>query len=131
MDILEAFKAKLENEELVELANHLHHIAMEYPHVELKKKFNVPFYYGKTWLYYLNAIKKGKNINGIEFCFVRGRELLSKELLDFKKRTMIGGFTYTNISEIDEAILKLMIQEAIELDEAKPYTFVKRKKQKN
>ncbi len=128
MHILEEFKSRLDNEVLIELTDHLHDLAMEYPHVELKKKFNIPFYYGKTWLYYLNAIKKGKTVVGVEFCFVRGRELLSKELLDFKKRTMIGGFTYDSIASIDEALLKLMIQEAIELDEVKPYTFVKRKK---
>lgn len=124
MSIFNEFIGKLDNTELEEVANTLREEIMNYPNIKLLKKFNLPFFYGNTWLCYLNLIKKKE----IELCFVRARELSSKELLNFKERVMVAGLSYKTKSDIDLGILKLMLEETIELDAEKPYTFVKKKK---
>lgn len=100
--------------------------------LKYKVRFKLPFYYGNTWIAYLN-IPKPKRKNDpflMELCFVRGRELFSgPELLDFKSREMIGGISFSEDSVIDNwEIINLLTSEAIELDRTKPYTFTKRKK---
>ncbi len=124
MSIYNDFLNKLEQQELVEVSNVLHDEIMTFSHIEIKKKFNLPFFYGKTWICYLNLIKKKE----IELCFVRGRELQSKELLNFKDRVMIGGLSYKSKNDIDYGVLKLLLEEAITLDQNEPYTFTKKKK---
>lgn len=124
MSIYPEFLSKLDNENLIEVCNTLHNEIMQYPHIEIKKKFNLPFFYGKTWICYMNLIKKKE----IEFLFVRARELPSKELLNFKDRVMIGGLTFKTVDDIDIGVLRLLLEEAIHLDNNKPYTFVKKKK---
>ena len=128
MNIYEEFIAKFNNEKLIEVCHFLREEIMQHPHIKIQKKFNLPFFYGKTWVCYVNGIKKRKKITGIELCFVRGRELPSKELLDFKDRVMIGGLTFQKVADIDMGVLKLLLEEAMILDHEKPYTFVKRKK---
>ena len=124
MDIYEEFIGKLSNDKLVDVCNQLREEILHYPNIEITKKFNLPFFYGKTWVCYLNLVKKRE----IELAFVRGRELPSKELLNFKERVMIGGLTYKSVTNLDLGILRLLLEEAITLDQEKPYTFVKRKK---
>ncbi len=124
MTIYDDFLRKLEDENLIEVCNTLRDEVMKYPNLEIKKKFNLPFFYGKTWICYLNLIKEQE----IELCFVRGRELPSKELLNFKKRVMIAGLSFKKVSDIDFGVLKLLLEEAVELDNCKPYTFIKRQK---
>ncbi len=124
MEIYNHFIDKLEDDALKDICHTLNKEILTFPHLKILKKFNLPFFYGKTWICYLNLIKKKE----IELCFVRGRELQSKELLDFKKRSMIGGLTYRTIDDIDFGVLKLLLEEAVALDNNKPYTFVKRKK---
>ena len=124
MSIYQEFITALESEELVEVCNTLRNEILLFPNIEIKKKFNIPFFYGKTWICYLNLVKKRE----IELAFVRGRELASKELLDFKNRDMVGGISYKQVADIDFGELKLLLEEAVTLDQEKPYTFTKRKK---
>jgi hypothetical protein len=124
MSIYNDFLNKLDRPELIDVSNVLRDEITAFTHIELKKKYNLPFFYGKTWICYFNLIKKKE----IELCFVRGRELPSKELLNFKERVMIGGLSFKTIEEIDFGILKLLLEEAVTLDQEKPYTFVKKKK---
>lgn len=124
MSIYQEFISKLESEELLEVCNVLQEEIIQFPHIEIKKKFNLPFFYGKTWICYLNLVKKKE----IELCFVRGRELPSKELLNFKERVMIGGLSFQKETDIDYGVLKLLLEEATTLDQEKPYTFTKKKK---
>ena len=126
MEVYANFIRQLDNDNLINICESLKDEIMQYSHIEIKKKFNLPFFYGKTWVCYLNLVKNKE----IELAFVRGRELPSKELLNFKDRAMIGGLTFESVSDIDKGVLKLLLDEAITLDQEKPYTFVKNKKKK-
>lgn len=129
MSIYTEFIETIESEALRTVCNALHDEILLYPNTLIKKKFNLPFFYGNTWVCYLNFVKKkGSADKEVELCFVRGRELPSKELLNFKERVMIGGLSFSTIDAIDWGILKLLLEEAIHLDQERPYTFTKKKK---
>jgi len=96
-------------------------LTVEY-NLEPKYRFKIPFYYQNTWICYLNPIKN----DGIEFNFVRARELLGiDELLDFRGRKMVAGICLYDVKRIPLSGLGLIIEEAILLDESTPYTFKK------
>jgi hypothetical protein len=83
-----------------------------------KIRFDVPFYYGKSWICYLNPIKDTK----IEFAFVRGNELSNEQgILTNKGRKQVYSIEFQKISEIPISLINEVIQEAILLDEIKPY----------
>ncbi len=93
--------------------------------LEAKYRFKIPFYYQKTWICYLNPIKK----DGIEFNFVRARELSAHDdILDFRGRKMVAGILLYDVSKIPLNRLALVLEEALLLDETTPYTFTKKKK---
>jgi len=92
--------------------------------LQAKYRFKIPFYYQNTWVCYLNPIKK----DGVEFNFVRARELAGHEdILDFKDRVMVAGISLYDVKDIPLRRLSEIVEEAILLDETKPYTFSKRK----
>lgn len=83
-----------------------------------KIRFKIPFYYGKSWICYLNPTKDGN----IEFAFVRGNELSNYHgILDNKGRKQVFSIEFGKVSEIPDQQLNEIIQEAILLDETKPY----------
>jgi hypothetical protein len=83
-----------------------------------KMRFDIPFYYGKSWICYLNPIKNSK----IEFAFVRGNELSNEQgILSNKGRKQVYSIAFEKISDIPMKIVNEIIQEAILLDKAKPY----------
>ena len=83
-----------------------------------KIRFKIPFYYGKSWICYLNPTKNEK----LEFAFVRGNELSNEQgLLDNKGRKQVYSIEFKNVKEIPQETLNEIIQEAILLDETKPY----------
>lgn len=123
MDIYDEFTTKLQNDDLAEVCHAIRKEVLAFPQIQIKKKFNLPFFYGKTWICYLNLLKTKE----IEFLFVRARELPSKELLHFKNRVMVAGLSYKKVNDIDFGVLKLLLEEAMTLDQEKPYTFVKKK----
>ena len=83
-----------------------------------KIRFKIPFYYGKSWICYLNPTKDGK----IEFAFVRGNELSNyQKILDNKDRKQVYSIEFEKLSEIPIQQINEIIQEAILLDETKPY----------
>lgn len=115
---------QLSNEQ-VQIIKFIHNELLNYPAIECKIKFKIPFFYKNTWIAYLNPIKK----DGIEFCIVRAKEIPSiSEFVNYKKRTMIAGISYYSIKEIDFNILHFVFQEAYQLDSTTPYTFKKTKK---
>ncbi|GAB5466750.1 MAG: hypothetical protein Kapaf2KO_21860 [Candidatus Kapaibacteriales bacterium] len=98
--------------------------------LKFKTRFRLPFYYGKTWIAYLNIPKpkRKKDPSRAELCFVRGIELPSgPTMLDFKGRAMIGGIDISTLDDQKREIINLLTQEAIELDATVPYTFKKKK----
>lgn len=83
-----------------------------------KIRFKVPFYYGKSWVCYLNPTKEGK----IEYAFVRGNELSNAQgLLHNKGRKQVYSVEFEKISDIPVSTINEILQEAILLDETTPY----------
>lgn len=79
-----------------------------------KIRYKIPFYYGKSWICYLNP-RKGEKI---ELVFLRGNELSNVQgLLSNKGRKMVSGIEFTSITEIPTNTINEIIQEAIYLDE--------------
>ncbi len=79
-----------------------------------KLRYKIPFYYGKSWICYLNP-KKGEKI---ELAFLRGNELSNVQgLLSNKGRKMVSGIEFTSVAEIPTDAINEIIQEAIYLDE--------------
>jgi len=89
-----------------------------------KISFRIPMYYGKSWICYLNPLKKG----GMELAFCRGNELAnSSGILKSKGRKQIMGVSFYKLTDINEAAVIEILDEAILLDETVKYAS-KRKK---
>jgi len=106
-------------EEQVEICEAIMNVVAPYDLV-MASKYEIPFYTAKSWICYLNPVKK----NGIEWAFTRANELPQEVqlLLDFKKRKQVGGIT---LYKVDQALLErgeVVLQEAIILDENEPYS---------
>jgi len=79
-----------------------------------KLRYKIPFYFGKSWICYLNPRKGDK----IELVFLRGRELSNEQgLLSDKGRKMVSGVEFASVAEIPIDAMNEIIQEAIYLDE--------------
>ena len=62
-----------------------------------KLKYQIPFYYQKSWICYLNPSKTG----GVEFAFVRGNELSNQNaLLESKGRKQVYSVTYEQVTDV-------------------------------
>lgn len=83
-----------------------------------KIKHRIPFYYGRSWICYLNPTQDGR----VEFAFVRGSELANEQgLLDSRGRKQVSGVIFSRAADIPTEIVEELIQEAIVLDETVPY----------
>ncbi len=90
-----------------------------------KIRFKIPFYYGKSWICYLNPTKDGKT----EFAFVRGNELSNDlGILESRGRKQVYSIAFEKVSEIPMQQMNEIIHEAILLDETKPYESKRKKK---
>ena len=127
MNPVETYIYQLEGEER-EIALYLHDILSQRYGMTSKLRYKVPFYDIKKWLCYINPQKKRttklkkattENIGGgIELCFLHGRWMEDPQgALDPKDRVQIYGITYYTLDEIDEEVLQVLIEEAIEIDE--------------
>jgi hypothetical protein len=84
-----------------------------------KIRYRIPFYYGRSWLCYLNPIKP----DGIELAFLRGSELANEQgLLDRKGRKRVCGLDIYNLKAVPHDTLYEILQEAILLDESSTYS---------
>ncbi len=101
-----------------EVMLHLHNLLTLDLSFTAKIRFKIPFYYGRSWICYLNPIKN----EGIELAFLRGCELSNTQgLLESKGRKQVSGIELNSILDAPlEAILEV-IHEAIMLDETIPY----------
>lgn len=92
--------------------------------LEDKIRFKIPFYYGNSWICYLNPIKDTQ----VELAFIHGNELSNEQgLLESKGRKQVCGVTFSQVKEIPREIIFEIVQEAMLVDEAK---FIDRKKKK-
>jgi hypothetical protein len=107
-----------------QILSYLHQKFTEELNLIDKIRYDIPFYYGKSWICYLNPNKKG----GVELAFVRGNELSNEQgLLDNKGRKQVYSLEFTKLSDIPKQALNEILQEAILLDETIAYES-KRKK---
>jgi hypothetical protein len=101
-----------------EVMLYFHNILTKELNLTEKIRFKIPFYYGRSWICYLNPIKDKK----IEFAFVLGNELSNYQgLLENKGRKQVYSIRVEKIADIPQKEINEMIQEAILLDETKPY----------
>ncbi|WP_425392783.1 DUF1801 domain-containing protein [Ekhidna sp.] len=92
----------------------LHQRLTEYHDLIPKIRFNIPMYYRKTWVCYLNPIKN----DGIELAFLNGCNLSNDQgLLKSKDRKMVSGIELFDISAIPEKSIDEIVQEALILDD--------------
>ena len=104
---------------------YLHETLMSFPNITAKIRYNIPFYYRKSWICYLSPDKKG----GVELAFTRGNELSNENgLLDSKGRKQVFGVTFEEVAGIPQQAMYEVIQEALLLDESKPYASKRSKK---
>jgi len=81
-----------------------------------KIRFKIPFYYHKSWVCYLNPIKK----DAVELAFLSGKELSNEQgLLEANDRKQVAGITFSKVEEIPADQVYEIIQEALMLDEMK------------
>lgn len=107
------------------LLQYFHRLMMDQPGVVSKIRYQIPFYYRKSWICYLNPVKKG----GIELAFLRGNELSNEQgLLDFRGRKQVAGIVFNQLAGIPEEAVMEMIQEALLLDEEIAYASKRKKK---
>ena len=96
----------------------LDQLLMDFPGVTSKLRYKIPFYDKKSWICYLNPIKK----SGVELAFVRGNELSNQQgILDFKGRKQVAGIEIFDSKHLPLDELREIINEALILDQQVPY----------
>ncbi len=117
MTLVEDFIHTLPKEQR-QIALQLHELMMSNPEVTSKIRFKIPFYYRKSWICYINPLKKG----GVDFVFTRGNELSNEQgILDGEGRKQVRGIVIHSPDELPIDALEEVIQEALILDEEVKY----------
>jgi len=106
-----------QEEPLRSILDYLHHLVLHLaPDIEHTIKWKVPYYSVFNAILYINPIKKKSG--GVEICFARAKRFENGiELLDFKNRKAVGGYTVQSLECVNEEALTLLILEAIRVDE--------------
>ncbi len=121
MNPVEAFIIDLEGNQK-EIMLYLHSL-LENLNLQSKIRYRIPFYYGKSWVCYLNPKKN----DAIEMAFLRGNELSNSQgILSFNGRKQVSGIMLTCVEDIPNELLDEVLQEALLLDETVKYN-VRRK----
>lgn len=108
-----------------ELLKYFHELLSNRLGLEAKMRYQIPFYYRKSWICYLNPGKMGS----VEFAFTRGNELSNSQgLLKSKGRKQVYSVEYQSLDDVNEEILIEILHEAIILDESVPYASKRKKK---
>lgn len=97
----------------------LHHKLVYDLNLTAKIRYKIPFYFGRSWICYLNPIKK----SGVELAFLRGSELSNSQgLLNDKGRKRVWGIEIKNLEQLSNGVIDDIIHEAILLDETSSYS---------
>lgn len=97
---------------------YFHNLLTSELNLTAKIRYKIPFYYGKSWICYLNPLKGNK----IEMAFIRGNELSNSQgLLSSKGRKQVYGVIIENLKEMPKKAINEIIHEAILLDETRAY----------
>ena len=91
-------------------------IEMVIPDVSMKYKWSIPcFYSDKHPICYLNASYKGRFV---DIAFWNSAHLTKHlELMNSKNRKVVRSFRYSSLEEINDAVLKEVLQEVYALKE--------------
>jgi hypothetical protein len=82
--------------------------------LQSKMRYKIPFYFGKSWICYVNPIKG----DGVELAFLKGRQLSEKHaVLDRRERKMVAGIYIYDIDEVPWDELEAVMEDALVLDE--------------
>jgi hypothetical protein len=93
------------------------------PGMVMKERYKLPFYYGRSWICYLNPVKN----DAVELAFTRGNELSNAHrILDFRDRKQIAGIVCTELAALPWPAIRDTLFEAIALDRDKPYRLPRR-----
>jgi len=123
MNPVESFIYEQEDE-VREMMLYLHDIMLS-RNLRPKISFRIPMYYGKSWICYLNPLKKG----GLELAFCRGNELENASgILQANGRKQIMGVSFHKLTDINELAVLEIIEEAIVLDTTVKYASKRKKK---
>ncbi|MEM6803363.1 MAG: hypothetical protein AAF696_18290, partial [Bacteroidota bacterium] len=99
-----------QSEQQQEIIHFLHQLLHQEWALEMKMRYQVPFYFKKSWICYLNPLKNG----GIEWAFPRGNELSNAQgLLDAKGRKQVMGINIMHLSELPLQTSLEILQEAV------------------
>lgn len=101
-----------------EMMEVLHREISDLPGIVMKERYKLPFYYGRSWICYLNPIKK----EGIELAFTRGNELGNVHgILEHRNRKQISGIICRQLKGLPMDLIRDTLYEAVELDRSTPY----------
>ncbi len=123
MKTIDQFIWGLEGQEKA-IVNYLHTRLVNEYDLMGKISYGIPMYYRKSWVCYLNPLKKG----GVELAFARANELSNEQgLLDFKCRKQVAGIDLFEVNKIPDRLINEILQEALILDEMVKYNVRKKK----
>ncbi len=113
MSIIENFTLGLKGQQKA-IIQFLHQRINEHHGLEIKMNYEIPMYYRKSWVCYLNPIKK----DGVELAFIKGHRLSNEQgILSMKNRKLVAGIELFDVNAIPTKAIDEIIQEAIILDD--------------
>ena len=113
MSPVEEFMYQMEGKQRAILL-YLHQILTTELNLSAKMRYKIPFYYGKSWICYLNPTKEGK----IDLSFIYGNQLSNEQgLLESRGRKQVCSISLEEVKNIPTKAIYDMLQEAILLDE--------------
>ncbi len=96
-----------------EVLLYFHHLFLDL-NLVAKIRYRIPFYFGKSWICYLNPQKN----DSIELVFIHGKKLSNSQgILNDKGRKMVAGIEFRSVDEIPQEAVFEIIQEALLLDD--------------
>ncbi|MEM9339914.1 MAG: DUF1801 domain-containing protein [Bacteroidota bacterium] len=112
MGIIEDFILGLDGQQKA-IVSYLHDQLSEKHGLEGRIRYNIPFYYHRKPICYLNPIKK----EGVELVFSKGALLSNIQgLLEVKNRKYVAGISCYQLEEIPLIVIDEIVQEAILLE---------------
>lgn len=84
------------------------------PYIQEKMVYNIPFFYGKKRMFYLNPHK-----NGVELGFCYGYLMAEHDVLKSKNRSQVKTLSFYSPEDVQEETINPLIHEAILIDQVK------------
>ena len=104
---------------------YFHELFTEELGLECKIRYRIPFYYGRSWICYLNPVKGEQ----IEWALIRGNELSNEQgLLQSRGRKQVMGAVFGKEADIPQDMVFEIMQEALLLDETTTYAAKRKSK---